>query len=59
MNIMKALVCQQPGEWAWQSRNIPKPQKDEVLIKIKTVGICGTDIHAWAVNSLFSATHGY
>lgn len=47
MNIMKTLVCQQPGEWAWQSRNIPKPQKDEVLIKIKTVGICGTDIHAW------------
>ena len=47
MNIMKTLVCQQPGEWAWQSRNIPKPQKNEVLIKIKTVGICGTDIHAW------------
>lgn len=47
MIIMKTLVCQQPGEWAWQSRNIPKPQQDEVLIKIKTVGICGTDIHAW------------
>ena len=44
---MKALVCQQPGELTWQSRDIPKPQKDEVLIKVKTVGICGTDIHAW------------
>ncbi|MEZ2585558.1 zinc-binding alcohol dehydrogenase family protein [Kluyvera intermedia] len=44
---MKVLVCQQPGELTWQSRDIPKPQQDEVLIKVKTVGICGTDIHAW------------
>ncbi|WP_223346522.1 alcohol dehydrogenase catalytic domain-containing protein, partial [Escherichia coli] len=26
---------------------------NEVLIKIKTVGICGTDIHAWAGNQPF------
>jgi len=24
---------------------IPEPQPDEVLIKVKTVGICGTDLH--------------
>lgn len=44
---MKALVCQQPGELIWEPRDIPKPQKGEVLIKVKAVGICGTDIHAW------------
>ena len=44
---MKVLVCQQPGELTWQSMDIPKPQINEVLIKVKTVGICGTDIHAW------------
>lgn len=44
---MKTLVCQQPGELMWQCRNIPEPQQDEVLIKVKRVGICGTDIHAW------------
>lgn len=47
MAIMNALVCHQPGELSWQLRGIPKPQKKEVLIKVKTVGICGTDIHAW------------
>lgn len=47
MAMMKTWVCQQPGELTWQSRDIPKPQQHEVLIKVKTVGICGTDIHAW------------
>ncbi|MFJ2976410.1 zinc-binding alcohol dehydrogenase family protein [Kluyvera sp. NPDC087067] len=45
---MKTLVCQQPGELTWQCRNIPEPQQNEVLIKVKSVGICGTDIHAWS-----------
>ena len=47
MSIMKALICRQPGELIWHSRSIPEPGENEVLIKVKAVGICGTDIHAW------------
>ncbi|MBD3743534.1 alcohol dehydrogenase catalytic domain-containing protein [Klebsiella pneumoniae subsp. pneumoniae] len=32
---------------------MPIPGDDEVLIKIKAVGICGTDIHAWGGNQPF------
>lgn len=48
MPTMKALVCQQPRELIWHSRRIPEPEENEVLIKVKAVGICGTDIHAWS-----------
>lgn len=47
MSIMKALVCQKPRELIWHTRRIPEPDENEVLIKVKAVGICGTDIHAW------------
>ena len=46
MTSMNTLVCQEPKILRWEKRQIPIPGDDEVLIKIKTVGICGTDIHA-------------
>lgn len=45
---MKALVCLEPTKFVYQQRDIPTPKADEALLKIKAVGICGTDIHAWA-----------
>ncbi|WP_315709186.1 zinc-binding alcohol dehydrogenase family protein [Brenneria uluponensis] len=48
MVMMKSLVCLEPENMLFQQRNKPIPADNEVLIKIKTVGICGTDIHAWA-----------
>ncbi|HFZ8994908.1 TPA: zinc-binding alcohol dehydrogenase family protein [Citrobacter freundii] len=47
MSTMNTLVCQQPEELVWKKRDIPTPGEGEALIKIKFVGICGTDIHAW------------
>lgn len=47
MTTMNMLVCQQPEQLIWKIREVPLPGDDEALIKIKTVGICGTDIHAW------------
>lgn len=35
-------------------KDIPTPADNEVLLKIKAVGICGTDIHALPADSLFS-----
>lgn len=50
---MKTLVCLEPKKMEFTERPIPTPEKNEAQLKIKTVGICGTDIHAWAGNQPF------
>lgn len=45
---MKILICQRPGVMEYEEKDIPVPANNEVLLKIKAVGICGTDIHAFA-----------
>ena len=44
---MKALVYTQPRELQLQERPRPELAKDEVVLKIDAVGICGSDMHAW------------
>jgi len=50
---MKSLICEKP--FAIHYIETPKPtiKTDEVLLKIKAVGICGTDIHAYTGNQPF------
>ena len=48
MNTMKALVKSKAEEGLWmEARPIPEIGPNDVLIKIKKTGICGTDIHIW------------
>lgn len=42
---MKALVHTKPFEFEMQDREVPKIKNDEVLIQVKAVGICGSDVH--------------
>lgn len=42
---MKAIVFPKPGEVIYTDRDIPKLEAGESLIKVKYVGICGTDLH--------------
>jgi hypothetical protein len=44
---MKALVYQ--GPWIMPQREVPNPEPkdDELLISIKRVGICGSDVHGF------------
>lgn len=60
MSTMNVLICQQPKELVWKQREIPIPGDNEALIKIKSVGICGTDIHAqgWT-STIFLVIHGF
>ena len=30
-----------------EERSVPEPQVNELLIKIQSVGICGSDVHYW------------
>ncbi|POT56247.1 galactonate oxidoreductase [Citrobacter amalonaticus] len=53
MATMNVLVCLEPKKMHRETREIPVPGESEALIKIKSVGICGTDIHAWSGNQPF------
>jgi len=45
---MKSLVKAKPEVGLWmQERSIPEIGPEDVLIKVKKTGICGTDIHIW------------
>ena len=47
-NEMKALAKTQPETGLWMNhRPVPEIGPDDVLIRIRTTGICGTDIHIW------------
>jgi 2-desacetyl-2-hydroxyethyl bacteriochlorophyllide A dehydrogenase len=51
---LKTIVCQQPGEMKMIEQEIPSTLSDnEVLVSVKRVGICGTDIHAYGGNQPF------
>jgi 2-desacetyl-2-hydroxyethyl bacteriochlorophyllide A dehydrogenase len=50
---MKTLVCEKPGQWNWRQEEIPSLATGEVLVKIKRIGICGTDLHAFQGNQAF------
>lgn len=44
---MKSLVCKNPGLLEFNIRDRPILKKDHAIIKIKRIGICGTDLHAF------------
>lgn len=45
---MKTITCTTPGEFALQDQPEPQPGPGEALVRIKRVGVCGTDLHAFA-----------
>ncbi len=50
---MKYVVCQKPGEFLIKEKEAPIRKEGEALLKINKVGICGTDLHAYAGNQAF------
>ena len=42
---MRTVVLQEPGQFELQERTQPTPESDEVVVAIRNVGICGSDIH--------------
>jgi Threonine dehydrogenase and related Zn-dependent dehydrogenases len=44
---MKTLVCTKPGQFNYEDKDAPQLQKNQAIIKIKRIGICGTDLHAF------------
>ncbi len=44
---MKALICTKPGTFDFIERAMPEPEPGRAILKIKRIGICGTDMHAF------------
>jgi len=44
---MKTLVCTQPGHLEYAEGVAPTLEKGHAIIRIKRIGICGTDLHAF------------
>ena len=56
-NKMKALVKSQALEGLWMTdRDIPEIGPEDILVKIKKTGICGTDMHIWQWDEWASKT---
>ena len=51
--VMRQQVMTEPGKIMFREIPVPEPGPDQVLVKIKKIGICGSDIH------VFHGTHPY
>ena len=45
---MRQVVLNCPGEFSDQSEPSPRPGPDEALVRVRSIGVCGTDLHAFA-----------
>jgi L-iditol 2-dehydrogenase len=45
--MMKQAVLEQPGRVLFREVSLPEPGPGQLLLKIKEIGVCGSDIHAW------------
>lgn len=44
-DTMRAAVLRTPGEVVLESRTLPEPGPGEVLVRVGSVGTCGSDVH--------------
>ncbi|OIN60139.1 zinc-binding alcohol dehydrogenase family protein [Arsenicibacter rosenii] len=44
---MNTLVCTEPGSFAYQEGIKPEQTAGQAIIRIRRIGICGTDLHAF------------
>jgi 2-desacetyl-2-hydroxyethyl bacteriochlorophyllide A dehydrogenase len=45
---MLQVVLEEPGRFATREVARPEPGPDEALVRVRRIGICGTDLHAYA-----------
>jgi len=50
---MKYIICERPGKFILKEKNEPVKIKGEAILRIRKVGICGTDLHAYTGNQAF------
>ena len=50
---MKYIVCEKPRKFLLKEKEAPVRKENEALLQINKVGICGTDLHAYAGNQAY------
>ena len=50
---MPAVVCHGPQDYRLEERPVPVPGPDEVVIRVKSTGICASDIKCYSGAALF------
>lgn len=50
---MDTMVCVRPGQLRLERRDRPERRAGEVLVRVRRVGICGTDMHIFSGNQPF------
>lgn len=45
--MMNVVVCKEPGRLEHEQRPTPIPEPGEVLLRVRRVGVCGTDMHIY------------
>ena len=45
--MMLQQVMTKPGEIIFQEVPVPEVKDDQVLVKIRNIGVCGSDIHVY------------
>ncbi len=45
---MKAYVLKSPGNMKYEDVKVMEPESNQVQVKVRACGICGTDLHAYA-----------
>ena len=45
--IMRQAVMTQPGHIEIREVDAPEPGAGEILLRVKRIGVCGSDIHVW------------
>jgi 2-desacetyl-2-hydroxyethyl bacteriochlorophyllide A dehydrogenase len=45
---MLQIVLQRPGQFAAAQAPTPQPAAGEALVRVRRIGVCGTDLHAFA-----------
>lgn len=50
---MKYIICEKPGQFSLKEKARPQLETGNAILKVKQVGICGTDLHAYGGNQAF------
>jgi threonine dehydrogenase-like Zn-dependent dehydrogenase len=56
---MRPLVCTKPEQFEYAAGEKPELRKGQAIIRIKRIGICGTDLQAIEGNNHSLNTRGY
>ena len=44
---MSTIVLEKPGRFVWREEAAVEPGIAEVRVRVRRIGVCGTDLHAY------------